>query len=93
MSGDGGVTSRTSQIFAIFVRDVLTLAILVAFGQTEVNNVDVIARGVSSTNQKVIRLDIAVNYTFFVNFLDTFDELDGDHEHSLEVEITLARLE
>lgn len=29
----------------------------------------------------------------FVNFLDSSDELDCNHEHSLQVEVALARLE
>ena len=50
MRRDRRVPGRTSQIFAIFVRDVLALAVLIALGETEVNNVDIVASRLGSAN-------------------------------------------
>ena len=50
VSGNRSVPSSSSQIFAILVRDVLSFAILVAFGQTEVDDVDVVARRLRAAN-------------------------------------------
>ena len=93
MSRDRGVPSRACQILSIFVRNVLTLAILVALGQSEVDDVDVVACRIGSSDQEVIRFDIPMNDSLFMDFLYASDELACDHKYSLEVEITLARLE
>lgn len=71
----------------------LTLGVFVALGETEIDDVDVVTSGVLAANQEVIRFDIAVNYALLVNFLDTSDKLNCDHENSFEIEIALARLE
>ena len=93
VGGDGGITSRASQVLAILVGDVLALAVLVALGKTEIDDVDVITSGVLTANEEVIRFDITVDYALLVHLLDTSDKLNGDHQNSFEIEIALARLE
>ena len=93
VGGNGGVPGGTGEVLAILVGDVLALGVLVALGKTEINDVDVVAGGVRTTDQEVIGLDITMDNTLLVNLFNTSDELSGDHEDGLEVEVTLARLE
>ena len=83
MGRNGGVPGRTGQVLAILVRDVLTLAILVALGQTEVNNVYIVSSGVGASNQEVVWLDITMNDSLLMDFLNTAYELDRNHQHCL----------
>ena len=71
----------------------LTFAVFVAFCQAEVDDVDVITGRVGATNQEVVRFDVSMDDSLFVNFLDAPDELACDHQHGLEVKIALAGLE
>ena len=87
---DGGISCSASQVLAILVGDVLTLAILVALGQTEIDDVDIVTSRVSSSNQEIIGLDIPMNDPLFMDLLNASDELACDHEHSLQVKIALA---
>ena len=93
MSRNRSVPGSTSEILAILVGDVLTLRVLVALSQTEIDDIDVVTGGVSAANQEVIRLDVSVDDALFVDLLDTADQLDSDHQDSLEIEVALARLE
>lgn len=70
MGVDRGITGGSSKILAVFVRDVLTLAVFITFCETEVDDVDLVFCLVSSADQEVIRLDIPVDYSFFVHFLN-----------------------
>jgi len=85
-----GISCRTCQVLPILVRDVHTFRVLVALGQSKIDDVDVIARRIRPANQEVVWLDVTMNEAFFVDLLDAADELDGDHEDSLEVELALA---
>ena len=67
---DGGISGGSSQVLSLLEWDVFSLAILVAFGKTEINNVDVVSGSVSATNEEVIRLNITMDDSFFVNFFD-----------------------
>ena len=62
--GDGGIPSRACQILAVLVGNVLALAVLVALGQTEIDNVDVVTRGLRTTNQEIIRLNVSMADAF-----------------------------
>ena len=93
MSGNGSISGGTSEVLAILVGNVLTVTVFVALGKTEIDDVNVVASSVRSTDQEVIRLDITMDDALFVHLLDTADELDGNHQHRLEVEVALARLE
>ena len=50
----------------------LALRVLVALGQTEINDVNVVSEVVGTSNEEVIRLDVSVDDSLLVNFLDTF---------------------
>jgi len=44
MGGNGCISGGTGQILTIFIGDVLAGAVLVALGETEIDNVDLVAR-------------------------------------------------
>ena len=69
-----------------------TGAILVAFGKTEVNNVDVVTGRFSGANQEIIRLDISMDNSLGVNLLEVLHQLNSYQEHGFDVQLTLARL-
>lgn len=61
MSIDGSVTSSTSQILVLSVRNVeVGLRIPVLLGQTEINYVDLVT-ALANAHEEVVRLDIAVD--------------------------------
>ena len=68
----------------------LTLAILVALGQAEVDDVYVVAARISTTDQEIVRLDVPVDDSLLMELLDSLDKLYSNHEHSLKVEVALA---
>ena len=59
----------------------LSLTILVAFGKTEIDNVNVITSGVGASNEEIVWLDITMDYSLLMDFLDTTDELNRDHQN------------
>ena len=83
MGGDRSVSCCTSQVLSILVGDVLTCTVLVAFGETEINDIDVISSCFSSTNQEVVWLDIPVDDAFLVYTLDMTDKLEANVQNSL----------
>ena len=93
MSSDRCVTSGSCEILAVFVRNVLTLAVLEAFGKTEIDDVDVVTSRVCATDEEVIRFDVSVNDALLMHFLYATDELHRNHQDSLEIKVPLARLE
>ena len=88
--GDGGVSGRASQVLSVLVGDVLALAIFVALGEPEVDDVDVVAGRLGASNQEVVRLDITVDDPLFMHLLNSLNQLDADQEARLEVESSLA---
>merc|ERR1712048_508292 len=93
MGVDGGVTSSTSEIFAVSERNVLTFRVLVALGETKIDNVDVVFRVFTATYKEVVWLDIAVNNALLVHFLNAMNHLDSDLQTSLEIKLASALLE
>ena len=83
VSGNWGISGGTCKVFALFEGNVLSFAILVALGKTKINNVNVISGGVGSSNQEVVGLDITMNDSLLVDFLNTAYELDRNHQHCL----------
>lgn len=93
MGVDRGVSGSTSQVLAISEWDVLTVGTLVALGETEIDNVDRVFGLLCASNQKVVRFDISMNDSLLVDNLDSLNHLDGDVQHSVEVELSAALLE
>lgn len=70
VSVDAGVSSSTSQILSLSKGDMLSLRILVALSETEIDNEYAILIVFWATNQKVVRLDVSVDNTLFVCLLN-----------------------
>ena len=90
MRGNRRISSRTCQILAILVGNVLALAVLVALGQAEIDNVDVVTRGLRPSNQEIIRLNVSMDYSLFVHLLNPLDQLNANQKARLQVKSTLA---
>ena len=93
MGADGRVSCRASQVLAFAERNVLTLGVLVALSETEIDDVDIVTGGFCASDQKVIRLDITMDDPLLVHLLDSLDQLDADQEACLEIEASLASRE
>jgi hypothetical protein len=52
---------------------VLTFRVLVALGESEINDVDVILSTFSASDQEVVWLDVAMNNTLFVDLLNSLN--------------------
>ena len=78
VSGDGCISGCPCKVLAIFVGNVLALAVFVAFGQAEVNDVDVVAGAFCASNEEVVGLDVSVDDSFLVHFLNAANHLLAD---------------
>lgn len=93
MGVDRSVTSSTRQVLVLSVRDVeVGLGVPVLLGQTEIDNVDLVA-ALANTHQEVVRLDITVDKGLGVDVLDTRNQLVGEQENRLERELAVAEVE
>ena len=72
MSCNGGISGSSSQIFAVLIRNMIALTIHVTLSETKINNVDSVARRLSSSDKEVIRLYIAMNNSLGVDLLEMF---------------------
>ena len=79
VGSNGGISGSSSEVLAVLVGDVVALGVLVALGETEIDNVNVVAGGVLSTDQEIVRLDVSVDDPLLVNFFNASDQLDSDH--------------
>jgi hypothetical protein len=70
MRVDRRVARRAGQVLAVLVGDMFALAVFKALSESEVNNVDLVFGLVRSPNQKIVRLDVAMNYPLFMHLLD-----------------------
>jgi len=93
VSVQGGVSSCSCEIFTVFERYVLSVAGLVALCQTKINNVDGVFGSFRSSSHEIIRLDVSVDDSFFVNYLNSLEHLNCNMEHSREVKLSPALLE
>lgn len=93
MGVDGGVTSGTSQVLVLSVRDVeVGLGVPVLLGETKVDHVDLVA-SLADTHEEVVGLDVTVDEALSVNVLDAADQLVGEQEDGLEGEFAVAEVE
>jgi hypothetical protein len=59
----------------------LSVGTLVALGKTEINDVNSILGSFRASDQEVIRLDVSMNYSFFVNYFDSLNHLNSYMKH------------
>lgn len=93
VSVQGGVSSCSCEIFTVFERYVLSVAGLVALSQTKINNVDGVFGSFRSSSHEIIGLDVSVDDSFFVNYLNSLEHLNCNMKHSREVKFSPALLE
>jgi hypothetical protein len=70
---DASVSRGSGQVLALSEGDMLAIGILVAFSKTEINDEDVVLISVVPTDKEVVRLDISMDNTLFMNFLNTLN--------------------
>lgn len=71
----------------------LSVARLVTFSQTEINNVDGVLSCFSSSRHKIVRLDVSVYDSLFVDYLNSLEHLNSDVKNRGEVKFSSALLE
>jgi hypothetical protein len=73
MGVDRGITSSTSQVLVLPIRDVeVSLGVTVLLGETEIDNVDLVAT-LADAHEEVVRLDITVDEGLGVDVLNAGD--------------------
>ncbi len=70
----------------------MSLGITVSFGQTKINNVDLVGF-LAKSHQEVVRFDVTVNKILGVAILDARKHLLGEHKNSFETELSRAKVE
>ena len=71
----------------------LSITRLVALSQTKINNIDSVFGCFGSSGYEIVRLDVSVDDSFFVNYLDSLEHLNCDMKDSREVKFSSALLE
>jgi hypothetical protein len=93
VSVDTGVAGGTSQVLVLSVRNVeVRLRIAVLLGQTEIDNVDLVA-ALANAHEEVVGLDVTVDERLGVDVLDAGDELVGEQQDGLQRELAVAEVE
>lgn len=93
MGVDGGVTSGTSQVLVLTVRDVeMGLGVTVLLCQTKIDHVDLVAT-LADAHEEVVWLDVTVDEGLGVDVLNAGDELVGKKQDRLERELAVAEVE
>ena len=73
MGVDACVAGGTGEVLALAERNMLSVGVLVAFRETEIDDVNVVLVRVSASDQEVVRFNITMNNALFVNLLNTLD--------------------
>jgi hypothetical protein len=93
MGVDGGITSSTSQVLVLPIRNVeVGLRVTVLLGQAEIDDIDLVT-ALADTHEEVVRLDITVDEGLGVDVLDAGDELIGQQKNGLQGELAVAEVE
>lgn len=93
MGVDAGIAGGTSQVLVLSVRNVeVSLGITVLLGQTEIDNVDLVA-ALANAHEEVVRLDVTVDERLGVDVLNARDELVGKEQDGLKREFAVAEVE
>ena len=71
----------------------LALCVLKAFGETKINDVDVIFVSLITTDEEIVWFDISVDHSLVMHLLNSFDNLNTDEAYRLKVKPSLALLE
>ena len=68
----------------------LTCTIPVTFRESKVDDKDAVTSSLSPTDEEIIGLDIAVDYSLIMNLLEGLDKLKSNVKHSFKVDLFLA---
>ena len=84
------ISSRSSQVFTLFKGNVTTIGLSKELGKTKVNDEYSVLVLIVTTDEEVIRLDVSVNYSLRVNFLDSTNHLNSAVANSWQIKLLLA---
>jgi len=73
MGVNRGISCGSSQVFTLSERDVLPFGVLVAFSQSEVDDVDVALGWLGASDEEIIGFDVAVDDSLLVDFLNSLN--------------------
>ncbi len=73
MSVDTSISGSTCEIFPLTVRYVSSIWIPIALRKAKINHIYTVFCGITSTNKKIVRLNVSMNYSFFMNLLNSLD--------------------
>ena len=73
MREDRGVPGGAGQVLALAEGNVLAFRVLVALGQAEIDDVDVVLGRLVASDQEVVGLDVAMDDPLFVHLLNAVD--------------------
>jgi len=73
MGVNTSVSSCASQILALSEGDMLSIRVLIALSKSKVDDVHVVFGTFVSTDEEVIRLDVSVDYSLFMYFLNALN--------------------
>jgi putative lipase involved disintegration of autophagic bodies len=93
VSVQGGVSGSSSEVLSVFEWNMLSVTGLVALSQTKINNVDSVFGGFSSSSHEVVWLDVSVDDSFIVDYLNSLEHLNRNVQDSGEVKFSSALLE
>lgn len=89
----GGITSSSGQVFSLAEGNMFALRVLVALGESKVNDVDVVLGGLGRPNQEIVGFDVSVDDALVVDPLDPLKHLNRDVADCFEVKFAAALLE
>jgi hypothetical protein len=78
MSCNRSVTRGTSQVLSINIWNVHALRVLVALSKSKINNINSVFIVLRATDQEVVGLNISMNDSFFMHFLNAGDHLNSN---------------
>jgi len=73
VSVDTRVPSSACQVLTFSEGDVLAVRVLVALGETEVDDIDVVLVCVVAADEEIIRLDVSVDNALLVHLLNSLN--------------------
>lgn len=71
MSVYASISGSACQVLAISVGNMLAFRVLEALCKSEINDEDAVFGLFSAPNKEIIRLDVSVNNSFIMNFLNS----------------------
>mmetsp|Transcript_93831 Transcript_93831/g.148212 ORF Transcript_93831/g.148212 Transcript_93831/m.148212 type:complete len:206 (+) Transcript_93831:516-1133(+) len=87
------ISCRSCEILTLSVGDVLlSLRISVLLGKAKIDDMDLVCL-LSQTNQKVVRLNVAVDEILRVHILNAVHCLVSEHQHRLQTKLAVAKAE